>query len=80
MAWTLAQYNSLCAAIAEGALSVQYFDRDGGQRRIQYRSLDDMLELKRRMERELGIVPDRPARRYAQYDSDLAPGDPRTFH
>jgi len=81
VAWTLAQYQSLCAALAEGALSIQYFDRDGGQRRIQYRSnLDEMYDLKRRMERELGIVPDLPARRYAQYESDLAPGDPRTFH
>jgi monoamine oxidase len=71
MAWTQAQLDSLTAAIAEGVLSVMYQDRDGGIRRAQYRSLGDMLLLKRAMERELGVILDRPNRRLAQHDKGL---------
>lgn len=53
MAWTRAQYDNLCAAIAEGALEVEY---EGGKR-VKYHSLRQMLNLKSRMESELGILP-----------------------
>lgn len=48
--YTLEQYNALTAAIAQGALRVKYSDKE-----VEYRSLDDMLTLKRIMEQQLGI-------------------------
>jgi hypothetical protein len=71
MAFTQAQLTSLTNAIAEGALSVMYQDRDGGIRRVQYRSIDDMLMLQAKMERELGVRLDRPNRRLAQHSKGL---------
>ena len=50
MAWTSEQLASLEAAIAEGALIVAY-----GDRRVQYRSLEDMLQLRHAMRVELGL-------------------------
>ena len=65
--WTLAQRNSLAAAIAEGALSVQYEDR-----RVTYRSQEDMLALLARMDRELGLVDPAAANTVVgRFDKDL---------
>lgn len=50
MAFTQDQYNSLKAAIAQGAQSVKYADKE-----VKYNSLDEMLRLKQIMEAELGI-------------------------
>ena len=49
--YTLEQYQKLCDAIALGAYEVQY-----GDKRVVYRSLDEMLRLKDSMERSLGVV------------------------
>jgi hypothetical protein len=48
--FTTAQYLTLKAAIATGTKSVQYSDKQ-----VTYRSLEEMLELLRLMETELGI-------------------------
>lgn len=48
--FTQTQVQSLRAAIAEGALEVQYENK-----RIKYRSLSEMLQLLRLMESDLGI-------------------------
>lgn len=48
MAWTTAQLKALEDAIANGSLVVQY-----GDKRVQYRSLDEMLKLREVMKREL---------------------------
>lgn len=50
MAYTLDQYNNLLAAIAQGARRVRYGDKE-----VEYRSLDEMLNTKRQMETDLGI-------------------------
>lgn len=50
MAFTQQQYDSLIAAIAEGALTVKYQDK-----LVTYRSLDEMLRLRALMRDELGI-------------------------
>lgn len=47
-AFTLKQYRALCEAIAGGVLVVQY-----NNRRVQYRSLNEMLKAKALMEDEL---------------------------
>lgn len=46
--YTLAQYNALAAAIAEGATRVKYQDKE-----VEYRSLADMMKIKNMMEAEL---------------------------
>lgn len=50
--YTMGQYQALTRAIATGALSVTY---DGMT--TTYRTLDDMLRVKRMMEDDLGITP-----------------------
>lgn len=51
MAYTLDQYESLKAALAEGALSVRF-----GDRLVTYRSVDDMFRILRLMESDLGLT------------------------
>lgn len=47
-AYTIEQFNTLCAAIAQGALRVKYGDKE-----VDYRSLSDMLKIKSLMEAQL---------------------------
>lgn len=56
MAYTTEQYNALCAAIATGTLEVWYSDK-----KVVYRTLAEMLTIRRQMEIELKIkkVPPR---------------------
>ena len=49
MAYTQAQLVALEAAIAEGALTVKYQDKQ-----VTYRSLDEMIRLRNMMRREMG--------------------------
>lgn len=49
-AFSVAQYNALCASIAKGITSAEV----NGEK-VQYRSLAEMLNLKAMMERDLGI-------------------------
>lgn len=63
MAFTLEQYESLKAAVAEGALSVRYADKS-----VTYRSLDEMLRLLKLMATELGLnAHNDGGRRYASF-------------
>jgi hypothetical protein len=50
MAWTLARSEQLEEAIGTGALEVQYTDK-----RVKYRSLDEMIKAFTLMKRELGL-------------------------
>lgn len=50
MPFTLYNYNKLCAAIATGATEVQFSDR-----KVIYRSLREMLQIKTIMEKSLGL-------------------------
>jgi hypothetical protein len=50
MAYTLNQYNALVEAISQGAVEVQY-----GDKKVKYRSLQDMLAIKDSMEIDLGL-------------------------
>ena len=63
--FTLQQYNTLCAAIAQGVMSVEY-----GDKKVTYRSLAEMLQTKALMETALNIK--RNARRkYVQHSKGL---------
>jgi len=67
MAYTTLEYETLVKAIAQGALSVKYGDKE-----VVYRSLSDMLRIKKEMEAELGIsVTNKPSRRYAEHSKGL---------
>lgn len=50
--WTQEQYDTLKAAIAQGALRVEYADK-----RIEYKSDTEMRRLLEEMEVDLGLVP-----------------------
>lgn len=50
MAWTQTQLDALEEAIAQGALIVRYADKS-----VQYRSLDEMLQLRDMIRQELGL-------------------------
>jgi hypothetical protein len=49
MAWTQDQLDALDAAIANGTLSVEYADK-----KVTYRSLDEMLKIRAAMQKALG--------------------------
>lgn len=63
--YTIEQYNALCAAIADGTREVWY-----GDKRVAYRSLDEMLRIKNMMEQQLGLNQ-KPTRVYAEFDKGL---------
>lgn len=67
MAYTTLMYETLVAAIAQGALIVKYGDKE-----VTYRSLNDMIRIRTEMEKELGLNASKPpSRRYAQHSKGL---------
>ena len=63
MAWTQTDLDALCSAIGQGAKEVQYSDK-----RVVYRSLAEMNELKRTMEQEInGSITPRRGRRITDF-------------
>ncbi len=68
--YTIEQYTALCNSIAQGATVVQYSDK-----KVEYRSLAEMLAIKRLMEQELGIGEFAPTaqsrRRVAIYEKGV---------
>jgi hypothetical protein len=65
MAFTQQQYDDLVAAIAEGVTTVM-----SNGRRLEYRSLSEMMKLKSVMEEELGAAGAGRRRRYASFRRD----------
>ena len=65
MAFTQQQYNDLVAAIAEGVTVVM-----SNGRRVEYRSLNEMMKLKTVMEEELGAAGAGRRRHYASFRRD----------
>jgi hypothetical protein len=69
MAFTQDDLDVLNASIAQGALKVKYADKE-----VEYRSLKDMLELRRLMAAELGLLPDPDTnRKYAEFNKGFTP-------
>lgn len=64
--FTQEQFDALNAAIAEGALTVKYSDKE-----VTYRSLNDMLRTRALIAKDLGLLCDNAGRRYAVYNSGL---------
>jgi hypothetical protein len=65
MAYTSDQLAALEDAIAQGALEVEYKDR-----RVKYRSLAEMNEIRRQMKVELGTATTN-GRRFAEFSKGL---------
>lgn len=65
-AFTIDNYNALCEAIILGSKSVYY-----GDKRVEYRSLDEMLRIKGLMESELGLNKKRPSVRYGSFSKGI---------
>ncbi|MBS1776025.1 MAG: hypothetical protein JSS64_07065 [Bacteroidetes bacterium] len=57
-AFTTEQYNALNAAIAQGTLTVEY-----GDKKVTYRSLNEMLRIRAMMAKELGVSGKKNARK-----------------
>lgn len=64
--YTIEMYRALCEAIALSAKEVYY-----GDKRVVYRSLDEMLRIKGLMESELGLNKKRPSVRYGSFTKGL---------
>lgn len=64
--FTQAQYDALNAAIANGTTQVRFADRT-----VQYRSIDEMMRVRRLMARELNIAR-APNRTFATLQKGLA--------
>lgn len=66
MGYQSGELDALTKAIAQGALSVEY-----GDKKVTYRSLDDMLRLKKIMEGEINTSTAKSTRRYAEQSKGL---------
>jgi hypothetical protein len=70
MLYTLQQYETLKAAIAQGALRVEYSDK-----KVEYRSLKDMKQILRDMETELGLnANNNGGRKFAAFNKGINNG------
>lgn len=72
MAFTQAQYDALKAAIASGNTEVEY---DG--KKLRRRSLAELREILRMMERDLGLSPANDGFVAVQYSKGLGPTAPQ---
>lgn len=61
--YTIEQYNTLKAAIAQGVTEVWY-----GDKKVVYRTLAEMLSILKLMEADLGLLTQNGGRKYATYD------------
>lgn len=69
MAYTQTELDALRAAIAEGVLKVEY-----GDKKVEYRSLNEMIRIKKMMEAELEGLP-AEKRTYASHSKGTHPND-----
>ncbi len=68
MAWTQEEYDALKAAMATGALKVEYADK-----KVEYRSLKDMRELLSVMAADLGLTTGGRVKKYSAFSSGNFP-------
>lgn len=66
MAFTQLQYDAITDALAQGALTVKYADKE-----VTYRSLDEMIRIKGMMEHDLGISKNTSRAILTKYKSGL---------
>lgn len=66
MAFTQQQLNALDAAIASGTMQVMY-----GNKTVMYKSLDEMLRVRRLMAKELGLLKEGGDRKTIEFNNGL---------
>lgn len=64
MAYTIEQLTALENAIGEGALKVEY-----GDKKVEYRSLNEMIRIRNLMRQDLNLLP--PRRTFAEFSKGL---------
>jgi hypothetical protein len=64
--FTQSQLEALEEAISTGTYQVMY-----GSKTVTYRSLDEMLKLRDRMKKELGLTKEASSKRYGEFDKGL---------
>lgn len=64
--WTIKDLEALESAIAQGILRVEYSDK-----KIQYRSLSEMMTIRDKMRRDLGLVDRKTVRLYSQHSKGI---------
>lgn len=64
--YTVEQYNTLCGAIAQGVLRVEY-----GDKKVEYRSLNEMQRIKSLMETSLGLNKKVKRRKFISHSKGL---------
>ena len=64
--YTLEQLNALDEAIASGTLTVEYADK-----KVTYRSQREMLDLRRLIMTELGLISGNSGRKFAEFDKGV---------
>jgi hypothetical protein len=69
MAYTQIQLDALEAAIAEGTLKVEY-----GDKKVEYRSLNEMIRIRDLMKAELDGLP-KQKRTYGAFSKGTHPND-----
>lgn len=64
--YTQEQLSALEAAVAQGVLTVEY-----GDKKVTYRSLNEMLRLIDMMRKDIGVSPKNGGKKFAQFDKGL---------
>jgi len=70
MAWTQENLDELEAAMATGALKVE-FSHPGGNKKVEYRSLAEMRKIRILIMESLGLINGSTRRKYPTYSSGL---------
>ncbi len=64
--FTQTQLDALEEAISTGTYQVMY-----GNKMVTYRSLDEMLKLRDRMKKELGLISGSSSKKYGEFDKGI---------
>lgn len=64
--WSVNDYNTLCSAIAQGVVIVEY-----GDKKVNYRTLPEMLRIKSMMETALGLGKQKYRKKVASFTKGI---------
>jgi len=64
--WTIEDLEALESAIAQGVVRVEYSDK-----KITYRSLDEMIRIRNRIRKDLGLVDEKPKRFFSSFNKGI---------
>lgn len=64
--WTVEDLKALESAIAQGVVRVEYSDK-----KITYRSLDEMIRIRNRIRKDLGFIDEKPKRFLSSFNKGI---------